>query len=245
MTPGLRKFALTSHISFSVGWLGAVAAFLSLAVAGLTSQDMQTVRAAYLAMDLTARFVIVPLALASLLTGIVQSLGTQWGLFRHRWVLAKLLITVLATIVLLVKMALIGSATHLAGAATLASADLRVAGTQLVVHASGGLLVLLVTALLSVYKPWGLTRYGRRKRQERRESAGLINLSPIMTAEHRMAPRTPEDTSMSTPLVHADPAKEQLCRGLPSKLKIFLAVIGVIMLGFVILHLTGHNLHGH
>ena len=54
MTPRLRKFALTAHVTCSVGWLGAVAGFLALAVAGLTSQDAQMVRAAYLAMELTA-----------------------------------------------------------------------------------------------------------------------------------------------------------------------------------------------
>src|SRR5215207_4847851 len=100
MAPRLRKFTLTAHVAFSVGWLGAVAGFLALAVAGLTSQDAQTVRAAYLAMELTAWFVIAPLSLASLLTGLVQSLGTTWGLFRHYWVVAKLL-NVLATIALL------------------------------------------------------------------------------------------------------------------------------------------------
>lgn len=114
MTPGLRKFSLTAHITFSVGWLGAVAGFLALAVAGLNSQDAQMVRAAYLAMELIGWFVIVPLSLASLLTGLVQSLGTEWGLFRHYWVLAKLLITVLATIVLLLHMQPI---CHIAGVA--------------------------------------------------------------------------------------------------------------------------------
>ncbi len=38
MTPGLRKFARTAHVTSSVGWLGAVAGFLALAAAGLTSQ---------------------------------------------------------------------------------------------------------------------------------------------------------------------------------------------------------------
>src|SRR5881628_3305955 len=83
MAPSLRKFALTAHVTSSVGLLGSIAAFLALAVAGLTSQDAQIVRAAYLAMDLAARFVIVPLAFASLLTGLIQSLGTPWGLFRQ------------------------------------------------------------------------------------------------------------------------------------------------------------------
>jgi uncharacterized membrane protein len=108
MGPRLRQFALTTHVTRSVGLLGAIAGLLALAVAGLTSQDAQMVRAAYLAMELTGWFVIVPSALASLLTGLVQSMGTTWGLFRHYWVLAKLLLTVFATVVLLLKMKLIG-----------------------------------------------------------------------------------------------------------------------------------------
>ena len=83
MAPRLRKFALTAHVTSSVGWLGAVAGFLALAVAGLISPDAQTVRAVYLVMDLTAWYVIVPLCLASVLTGLVSSLSTTWGLFRH------------------------------------------------------------------------------------------------------------------------------------------------------------------
>ena len=66
MPPRLRKFALTAHVSCSVGWLGAVAAFLALAVIGLTSQDAQTVRGAYLVMEEAAWLVLVPLAFASL-----------------------------------------------------------------------------------------------------------------------------------------------------------------------------------
>src|SRR6266702_1298523 len=165
MGPGLRQFAITAHVISSVGLLGAIAGFLALAVAGLTSQNDQIVRAAYLAMDLIARFVILTLAFASLLTGLIQSVGTPWGLFRHYWVLVKLLLTAFATIVLLVKMELIGyAAARLSAETTLFRADLRAAGIQLVIHASGGLLVLLVPAILSVYKPAGMTRYGWRKR---------------------------------------------------------------------------------
>jgi hypothetical protein len=83
MSGGVRKLALTAHVITSVGWLGAVAVFLVLAVAGLTSGAPATARAAYVAMEATTRLVIVPLCLASLLTGILQSLGTPWGLFRH------------------------------------------------------------------------------------------------------------------------------------------------------------------
>ena len=166
MTPNLRKFALTAHIISSVGLLGSIAAFLILAIAGLNSQDTQIIRAAYLAMDLVARFIIVPLALASLLTGLVQSLGTPWGLFRHYWVLAKLLLTAFATTILLIKLRMIGYAADLAAETILPLANLSTVGTELRFHAAAGLLVLLVPAILSVYKPRGLTPYGRRKQQE-------------------------------------------------------------------------------
>jgi hypothetical protein len=166
MAPSLRKFALTLHVISSVGLLGAIAGFLALAVAGLTSQNDEMVRAAYLAMELIARFVIVVLALASLLTGLIQSVGTPWGLFRHYWVLAKLLLTVFATIILLLKMELIGHAARLSAETILPRADLSAAGIQLLVHAAGGLLVLLVPAVLSIYKPSGVTRYGWRKQYQ-------------------------------------------------------------------------------
>lgn len=50
-----------------------------------------------------------PFSLAALLTGVVQSVGTAWGLLRHYWVIAKLLITVLATLLLLVHMQPVGT----------------------------------------------------------------------------------------------------------------------------------------
>jgi hypothetical protein len=156
MRPRLRKFALTAHIVSSVGWLGAATAYLALVVAGLTSQDAQTVRAAYLAMGLIVWFVIVPLSSASLLTGLVQALGTTWGLFRHYWVAAKLLLTILAVIVLLEYTQSISPFVGMAATTTSFSVDH-------LSHTGGGLLVLLVTTVLAVYKPWGRTRYGRRK----------------------------------------------------------------------------------
>jgi hypothetical protein len=81
MTPRLRKFALTAHVTSSIGWFGAVAAFMALAIAGMISQEAQIVRAAYIAMKLTTWFVVVPLAFLSLLTGIVSSIGTSWACF--------------------------------------------------------------------------------------------------------------------------------------------------------------------
>lgn len=171
LTSSARKLALTAHVIASVGWLGAVAAFLAVAIAGLTSDDRQLVRAAYLAMELMGWRVIVPLGAASLVTGIVQSLGTLWGLFRHWWVLIKLLLTALATLLLLVHMRPMGFMAGVAAEATLAPGDYRAVRVQLVFDAGAALLVLLVNTTLSTYKPRGLTRYGQRRLREERTSA--------------------------------------------------------------------------
>lgn len=168
LSPALRAFALLAHVTFSVGWLGAVIAFLGLAVIGLIDRDAQTVRGAYLVMEPAAWFVLVPLAFASLLTGIVQSLGTPWGLFRHYWVLVKFLLNVLSIIVLLTYMA---TFRQMAGVAADPGADLGlVRNPSPALHAALALIVLLTATALAVYKPPGMTPYGRRKRREPRES---------------------------------------------------------------------------
>jgi hypothetical protein len=166
LRPGLRKLAFTAHVVCSVGWLGAIAGFLALAVVGLTSDDAETVRGAYLVMEPAAWFVLVPFAFASLLTGLVQSLGTTWGLFRHYWVLFKLLINVLATTVLLLYMETFSFMADVAGDPSSDLGAVRNASPAL--HAGAALLLLLAATTLAVYKPRGLTPYGRRKQREQR-----------------------------------------------------------------------------
>jgi hypothetical protein len=164
MTPSLRKLMLTAHLIATLGWLGAVVCFLALAIVGLTSPDAATVRGTYLVMELTAWLVLVPLAFASLLTGLVQALGTSWGLFRHFWVLFKLVISVFITIVLLIYM---DTFQLMAGVAADETVDLGlVRNSSPALHAALALLVLLVATVLAVYKPRGLTRYGWRKHHE-------------------------------------------------------------------------------
>lgn len=163
MAPRLRKFALTAHVTTTVGWLGAVVVFIALAVIGLTSQDAQTVRGAYLVMEPAAWYVLVPLAFASLLTGLVQALGTTWGLFRHYWVLFKLLITIVATIVLLIYM---DTLSFMAGVAAESDELGVVRNSSPTFHAVLALLLLLVATVLAVYKPRGMTLYGQRKQRE-------------------------------------------------------------------------------
>jgi hypothetical protein len=178
MTPAVRKFALAAHVIFSVGWLGAVLAYLPLAITGLTSADVQTVRASYLSMETIAWFAILPCCLGGLLTGLVQSLGTEWGLFRHYWVALKFLLTLTGTIVLLLHMPTITRVARMAAEMTLPIASPGMVQRQLVIHAAGGLIVLLAATILSIYKPWGLTPYGKW-RMSQATTAPSARVSPI------------------------------------------------------------------
>jgi hypothetical protein len=166
MSPGVRKLALTAHVICSVGWLGAVAGFLALAVVGLANDELPAVRAAYVAMNPIGWYVIVPLCCASFATGLIQALGTSWGLFRHYWIVAKLLIAILATVLLLVHMQPIDALGRAAADERFAIGDHRQVRVQLIADASAALLVLVVATILSIYKPRGLTKYGWRKQRE-------------------------------------------------------------------------------
>jgi hypothetical protein len=175
MASGIRKFILAIHLSFSVGWIGAVVAYLALGLAASTTQDAQTLRATWIAMDLIGWYVIVPLALASLLTGVVMALGTKWGLFRHYWVLISFVLTVIAAGVLLLHMPDVSALAHAAREAE--GAGLEGHGQHLytrlndgdLLHPALGLVVLLVIQVLNVFKPQGMTRYGWRKQEEHRK----------------------------------------------------------------------------
>jgi hypothetical protein len=170
MSPGVRKVALTAHVIASVGWLGAVAGFLALAVSALVTEDAHTARAAYLGMEMIGWFALVPLSIASLITGLVQGLGTRWGLLRHHWVVIKLAITVVATAVLLMYMQTLGHLADLAADRTSSPAELLVWASSPVLHAGAALLLLLVATVLAVFKPAGTTRYGARADRRRSPS---------------------------------------------------------------------------
>jgi hypothetical protein len=165
MSPGVRKFALFVHLVSSVGWIGGVIAYLALGISSVVSPDTQIVRAAWTAMDVTGWWAIVPLAIVALVTGLVMSLATPWGLFRHYWVLISLVLTVLCTAVLL---------EHMPGISRIASMAPQMDAAQLralrgdLMHPGIGLLILLVIAVLNIFKPAGVTRYGWRKQREQR-----------------------------------------------------------------------------
>jgi hypothetical protein len=165
-----RRALLTAHIVFSVGWIGAVAAFLALNIVALTTARNDIARSMYIAMNVAGLYVIVPASLLTVVTGVVQGIGTQWGLWRHRWVATKLVLGILATIALLLHQF---TAVRTAAQHAESGIDAHGIGVQLVADASLAAVLLLVATILSVFKPWGLTRHGQRQRDESKPTQGL------------------------------------------------------------------------
>ena len=168
---GARKAALVTHVVTSVGWLGAVTAFLALAVTAVRTGDAATARALYIGMEVLGLAALVPLSLASFASGLLQSLGTPWGLLRHWWVIVKLAISVIATAVLLLYTSTLRALGDAAASPTLVDDQALLPSSSPVLHAAAGLVLLLIAAALSVFKPKGLTRYGWRKQQRTRSPA--------------------------------------------------------------------------
>jgi hypothetical protein len=162
MAQPLRKFVLTAHVSSSVGFLGAVAGFLSLAIAGYVSQSEAMARSAYLSMEWMAWYVIVPMCLASFVTGLIQSMGTHWGLIRHYWVIVKLIISVLSAAVLVLHMQPIAYMAHQATINSVSTGEFDGLRIQLMANGAMALMALVVATVLSIYKPKGITRYALR-----------------------------------------------------------------------------------
>jgi hypothetical protein len=218
MTPGIRKTALIAHITCSVGWLGAVTGFEALAITGVASSELLMVRSVYLAMEPIVWFVIVPFAFASLLTGLTMALGTKWGVFRHYWILAKFLINVLAISLLFTHARLISVVATAAAKGSLLTENLGLLRIKLVAVGGAALVALLVATTLAVFKPRGITPYGQRKQQyERQEIPGR---APVV--------------------VLGNPVKSRRLAE-----KIFIAVIGALVLGLAALHLTGVGFGHH
>lgn len=155
--PARRAF-LVVHVVAAACWLGLSLGLLALGLAAATGGSAATVEAAVRAMKLFADLLLLPIALLTLTSGLVLSLGTVWGLARHRWVVTKFWLTLATTAATAFALR---PGVNEAVAAVAAGGPLPDAGDVLfgpVVSLSA--YVFMTT--ISVLKPWGRTRRGRR-----------------------------------------------------------------------------------
>ena len=151
---------LAVHILCSIGWIGAALAYLALGLAAQLSQEPTTVRAAWIGMELIGWPVLAPLGGLAWLTGVLLSAVTPWGLLRHYWVVIALVLTTVALVVMVLHLPTVTAAAAIARTGD-AAATVGLGGD--VLHPAAGLVVLVVVAILNIYKPRGLTPRGQRR----------------------------------------------------------------------------------
>jgi hypothetical protein len=143
-----RKPVLILHLVCSVGWLGLYAVYILLGLITLTSRDVQTPSVASQTLGWLGTVGIV-FSVGALLSGLVISYGTRWGILRYKWVVTKLVITT----------AMVANDDFITPPRLQAAANslVRMGITGMVTGVVGGALVI-VSSILAVYKPWGLVR---------------------------------------------------------------------------------------
>ena len=140
---------LTGHIISAVGLLGDVAAVLAVNVRAATTADPGFADASYELLQMFSLVFGIPLSFGALITGLTLGLGSKWGVLRHAWVTAKLM--------LLLSIILVGAL--VIGPATTEMRDGNGdAETVLIAAAAWDVLVLTVATVLSVYKPGAIRR---------------------------------------------------------------------------------------
>lgn len=166
LSPRWRKLFLTVHVAVSVGAVGADLSVIILGITGLTGGSPELIYASYLAMELLVETALMPLALGALFTGVLLGAGTPWGLTRYYWVLAKLVLTIaaLTALVLLLRPKVNQAAAEVLQV-PLADLVTEGIGPVAIILAAGpavAFLILIITAILAIYKPWGKTRPKKR-----------------------------------------------------------------------------------
>ncbi|MBO2445849.1 hypothetical protein J4573_01985 [Actinomadura barringtoniae] len=152
---GTRRVWLVLHVGFSVGWLGLSLAMSLLAIAGATADGHAVRHGAYELMHVFDLAIVIPSVLLSIITGLVVSLGTKWGLIKHWWVLIKFVISLVIPAIATVESSWIE---ELQRRTRDPAGEPGGLGVALVVCMLVYLALLWTAVALSVVKPGGKTR---------------------------------------------------------------------------------------
>jgi hypothetical protein len=154
-----RKWLLSAHVLFSAIMFGVAFAFLILSITAANTSDEGVLKACYLSMHILAKTSIRASTIGALVTGILLSVLTHWGLFKYYWIIAKEGLMIFSIL-----LGPIGMEAWTLKAVTLTSAEGLVAlnnpaftvnsgqfwtGIILQILSIGGMFVI------SVFKPWG------------------------------------------------------------------------------------------
>jgi Predicted integral membrane protein (DUF2269) len=172
LSASARKLTLTVHIISAIGWIGVDFVLFVFAFTGLTSNDPDTVATCYLAIEMFAVVLLLPLGLLSLATGLLLGWGSKYGVLRYRWVVWKLILNLVLTtlVVVLLRPGVSEAADLVTSTPDLTSDQLDQARSNLIFPPVVSITTLTFATVLAVYKPWGRTMYGQRRLEAERRA---------------------------------------------------------------------------
>jgi hypothetical protein len=84
-----KRWLLSAHLLCTVAWLGAALCSLILNLTALFTTDPHLLNAAYVQASILDKAILRGGAIGALITGILLSVLTQWGLVRFYWIIVK------------------------------------------------------------------------------------------------------------------------------------------------------------
>jgi hypothetical protein len=161
LTPVARKAVLVLHVICGISWMGVDIALLALLITARTTNDAALVVSGFNAIRMIVPVAVPPLSLGILVTGIILGLGTRWGLVRYWWVLVKLLLSLIMTVLVFVSLVPAVNDIPSLSAATMSADAVRASfgmlPTVLMFPPLVSFLMLGVATILSIFKPWRRT----------------------------------------------------------------------------------------
>lgn len=154
----LPRPLLVAHIVAAVGLFGTDLVLVALGVSGVAGADPRTV---YPAAYLVETWLVAPLAVITLATGVLQATRGGWGLVRYWWTAIKLATTAAFTV--LVVAVIVPRLATAATAATAGQAFTTAARLPLAVVPAVAVAAVVLNVGLAVYKPAARTRAPDRR----------------------------------------------------------------------------------
>jgi hypothetical protein len=161
-----RRWLLSAHLLFSAIMFGGAVAFLILSITAVNTSDEGVLKACYTSMHVLAKTSVRASTIGALVTGILLSVLTQWGLFKFYWIIAKQGFMLLAILLGPISMEFL----TLRAVTITSSEGLNALNNPSFTVNNGlmwiGIIVQIVCVggmfVISVFKPWGARKLKNR-----------------------------------------------------------------------------------
>lgn len=170
-----KSLLVAIHVISVASWIGGTLGMLLLGVYLQNAANGEQLYYTLANMEIIDENLLKYPALLSLITGIMLSIWTQWGLVKHYWVTIKFILTILTIMIGILFLnkwtASIGEMVKDIGFATLQNQDFQTTWWSIIITGTFNLLCLVFMVFITYYKPFGKIKKKNRKVDEKQKGA--------------------------------------------------------------------------